>query len=449
MPTTFCTRCTKQFDYNLPNKTRYVLCSYCGWGQNAASFWHSYWGGKFPSLHTIQNLSKWSQHLQNTAFLPILWTNRSAYQEICQNAERGSILTLQALCQQNQNSGVYASLFMLREKLGYNFPIFVWKTRRYTSIQGGTYAKPIGKTINAKCPLLLIDYEAFVESEINKSQNNNQKTIFKTLLKVFQTLNNNNFFAYAKDINIDLILAYLGGIYFDADISPKKNSPFFNAINDIPFNTSFIGKNMIFECLLLKFDNPNIPAYHQTNHPLLTDYGFKLYINSGDFCKTISQKDFSKVNFTVLKKLKQHIESFKVEVNKAKNNNKVFYPFIKAPLTSAATTFWMNEFKVSKERAAKKLLIRSHSPIEATTKYPIQNLFDEIKKLRQLLFEKNITTCLESIPDEDYRQFYLEYLYDKFEQVSCNEPSSTFYTGYQHLEKMKYAVDTIGEAYRK
>ena len=155
MPTTFCTRCTKEFDYNLPSKTKYVLCSYCGWGQNAASFWHSYWGGDYPELPILQNLSRWSRHLQGTAFLPILWTNRSAYQAVCENAERGSILTLSALCQQNRTriqvaNAITLTMLELFKLIHNNNKRLQWHTNDYHFMKGAKFKQWMNKVINKK-----------------------------------------------------------------------------------------------------------------------------------------------------------------------------------------------------------------------------------------------------------------------------------------------------------
>ena len=125
MATSLCVKCHNEIQYTLPTKTKFILCQRCGWGQYPASFWHSYWSGGYPGLSVLQNLSRWSRHLQDTAFLPILWTNKSAHRAICEHAERGSILTLATLCQQHEHSNSHASLFMLSKKLGGNFPVFM------------------------------------------------------------------------------------------------------------------------------------------------------------------------------------------------------------------------------------------------------------------------------------------------------------------------------------
>ena len=62
------------------------------------------------------------------------------------------------------------------------------------------------------------------------------------------------------------------------------------------------------------------------------------------------------------------------------------------------------------------------------------------------MLHKKLYSVFAYISEQDYQNFYLQNLYDKFEQVSDNEPSSTFYTGYQHLERMKNAADNIGMA---
>ena len=109
----------------------------------------------------------------------------------------------------------------------------------------------------------------------------------------------------------------------------------------------------------------------------------------------------------------------------------------------------MKKFRKSKLQTGKELKEKSFSPFHSDYTNLIRELVCEYIALFEQLCEKEYDDADNYISEYDYINFYLKNLYDKFEQASRYEPSSTRYTGYQHLEKMKSAVDTIGEAYQK
>lgn len=449
MSTTFCTQCLQQFDYTLQKPVQYVLCSHCRFRQSVASFWHSYWGGNYPDYSALKNLSRWSRHLHGTAFLPILWTNRSAYNAICHNVERGNILPLSIVCKQNERSNIYSSLFTLAKKLGDDFPVLIWRTRPYISFAGQVYAKPLGMTINARCPLLVIDYEAFLENEERKALYEGQKNFFRAIIKIFRILNNNSLFAFAKDENINLILSYLGGMYFDIDLSPKEQNNFFHSMSDISLNISAAEQeNALIECPLIKFDNPNLMAKAQEGRRTLPqDVGFKLYPNSFDFLNKDYNDTFLKSFISMTESLieAEYIDPYKNSVEKYKMNYDAFYPFRRS-LESTKAIDWMKIFRRSKKEAGDRLYntITLGTPIPlmaemAPSLAKVDQLLEKIRNLVALMFEKQKINIADHWPKNQYALFYLHNLYDKFEQVSDSAPSSTFYTGYQDLEKMKKA----------
>ena len=164
-----------------------------------------------------------------------------------------------------------------------------------------------------------------------------RKTIVRTLLKVFRVFNNNGLFAYAKDINVDVILGYLSGMYFDVDISPREKNPFFNAMNSIPLvlNVLSLTKNVILRFPFLRFDDPTLPAGSQINQNVYTDVSFALFVNCSNFKANILNDVNTRriCNISENELNTTYISPLLAQNEHAKLNSDTFYRFI-APLTS-------------------------------------------------------------------------------------------------------------------
>ena len=206
---------------------------------------HSYWGGRRPNIDIMRNLTKRANYIRATEFLPILWCNQSAYDEIKLHSHHVT----------NTAENAIAEKIGLHHKKAYPaYHAFVARVPKFTDYfycvaeidQQPTRIRAVGCQPERRTDLhtqpflrrfLVCNVEAFINaccvSAEDKCAYDDAKN-FAKMLDYFDLLNFLGLHAYAKDPISTLLVSYFGGFYADPDLLPGEK-PFPESIRATVF----------------------------------------------------------------------------------------------------------------------------------------------------------------------------------------------------------------------
>ncbi|WP_119343762.1 hypothetical protein [Facilibium subflavum] len=292
-----------------------------------SNFVHFYWaGGKIPYM-VKKNIIHWAQHLKDTEFVPVLWTNDSVFKEMqtqIESEKNKATLTI--------GDPVY-HLLVKENNIKRNT---IEKLNKITDLksEGKLLWKPHSSLLDSgrSCYIIIINAETYLNEIANRDNSGKVlKENVESIKLCYQLANENKLFALMKDKFIPFIISHFGGFYFDADIKPKLETAFFKNMADVigldtnnkmEFNV-LGGKNPLLY-KLLKFDNDDdTPGVLDKSNVLHEDVGFyfcpnptKIKDPSGNYIKFL-ESDTEKLS--LLKDFKEGLDRY-TELSKLKKD---------------------------------------------------------------------------------------------------------------------------------